>query len=665
MLPWSIQYKDHVFPLTTAEEILTAHDIIRGDIRAMPYAEIASRLDNLVLLMAADKNLENPARPIMSEEDLIHIDRLPYVELGAHTVSHSKLTSLTSEIKNFEIRQSKIVLESILGRRVGLFSYPYGDSSAFDKECIDICKSAGFDTALANVQDSVNENSDLFALPRLLVRDWNKEEFANWLRDNDKSSYERSAVASRNERLKKIAQPSKPSVQPSTKRNNNILHINTHPAGGGAARSTELLTTWQRKKGMNTSTLASENNEKVPFVHIFDSKRQRHLIAQCTEQGLQYYDFHGSHELTDRPEVLEADLVHFQNLHGDYFNPFSLIPLSYKKPTVWTLRDMQAITGHCAHSMECGKWEYGCGECPDLAVYPGIKVDNTKGIWRDKSYIYDNSLLNIVCPSFWLGDKVSKSVLKNQPLTVIYNGVDTEVFYPRNRDQVRQALGISEDTYVFGVVAHCGMSNTWKGGIYLKEAIPAIRSALGEKCLFISVGNNEINTPTMGNDGILYIPSIEKQVDMAGMYSAFDCFLYTTIADTAPLVVIESIACGVPVVSFATGGVPEIARHGYEGLIVPYKDTHALVQAAIELVRSPDKQSNFKRSCRERGERIFSITRAVEEYTALYEAVISKHALRKEKFAAINLNDIPEIVRVPALLSSLRSAGVPVRSGHV
>jgi peptidoglycan/xylan/chitin deacetylase (PgdA/CDA1 family) len=101
------------------------------------------------------------------------------IEIGAHTVSHSMLSALSPSVQHDEIRQSRADLEEILGTPVRSFAYPFGTLSDYTRETVSIVKQLGFDCACSNFKDVVQPGADLFQLPRLIVRDWKPEEFAN------------------------------------------------------------------------------------------------------------------------------------------------------------------------------------------------------------------------------------------------------------------------------------------------------------------------------------------------------------------------------------------------------------------------------------------------------------------------------------------------------
>ena len=101
------------------------------------------------------------------------------IEIGAHTVSHSMLSALPVSLQRDEIKQSKADLEEILGHPVRSFAYPFGTLSDYTRETVRLVKQLDFDCACSNFKEVVQPGADLFQLPRLIVRDWKAEEFAN------------------------------------------------------------------------------------------------------------------------------------------------------------------------------------------------------------------------------------------------------------------------------------------------------------------------------------------------------------------------------------------------------------------------------------------------------------------------------------------------------
>ncbi len=250
-----------------------------------------------------------------------------------------------------------------------------------------------------------------------------------------------------------------------------ITHINTHDIAGGAAKVAWRLAEAQRNAGLDSKMLVGIATDRR-WSSAFPPEADRSLQTYCRQQGQLFYEYQGSHRLIKNPQVQSADILHLHNLHGDYFNPFSISVLSHLKPVVWTLHDMQSITGHCAHSFDCTKWQEGCVQCPYLDIEPALKIDTASQLLADKKLIYDNSYLRIVTPSRWLKNKVEKSILKSHPVELIYNGVNTDIFRPYDKKQARKKWGIPENVLVIGAVGLGGtLTYHWNGGQYTQQAL--------------------------------------------------------------------------------------------------------------------------------------------------------------------------------------------------
>src|SRR5215510_6516066 len=127
-------------------------------------------------------------------------------------------------------------------------------------------------------------------------------------------------------------------------------------------------------------------------------------------RGVEDFHFPGTRSLLQMTPRM-PDIVHLHNLHGGYFDLRVLPWLSRQLPVVVTLHDAWLLTGHCAHSFDCERWKSGCGQCPDLDIYPAIARDGTAHNWRRKREIYRNSRLYVGTPSRWLMQRVEQSIM--------------------------------------------------------------------------------------------------------------------------------------------------------------------------------------------------------------------------------------------------------------
>ena len=441
-----------------------------------------------------------------------------------------------------------------------------------------------------------------------------------------------------------------------------IIHINTHDEAGGAAAVAKRLVHEQARAKHRSCMLVGHKNSAEDFSVSFSIEPDRSIQSQCEKEGSLYYEFQGSYKFVDHPLIRSCDLIHFHNLHGGYFNPFSISVLSHLHPVVWTLHDMQAITGHCAHSFDCQKWQRGCGDCRYLNVEPAISMDTSAQLWQDKKLIYDHSYLWIVTPSQWLKNKVEKSILKNHPVELIYNGVDTTIFQPLDKAAVRKKYGLPEDLLIVGAVAHGGaLSNQWKGGTYTEKILKELRRKYPD-LVFLNIGGSS----QTDDRKILNIPHINDENELAQVYSLLDIFLYTPLADNCPLVVLEALACGIPIVTFDVGGIPEIVRNKVEGFVSPCKDINGMVQS-LELLSSDNNlRDQFSRNARVRATTKFDQTIMHQKYMNLYLRCIMDHPSKSKTIKPFSLFEIPAIIKTPAFLKAeAAKTKLPNRKGDL
>jgi len=429
----------------------------------------------------------------------------------------------------------------------------------------------------------------------------------------------------------------------------NILYINTVPSGGGAAAVMQRLNHIMCMRGILTHILTRQSGSG----HLDDAlKISSHggLLSWCRWRGQQDYYIQKSHDLRKHVFFQQADILHLHNLHGDYFNLWSLPLLSAFKPTVWTLHDMHPLTGHCAHSLGCQRWlpETGCGECPSLSAYPRLWRDTTRQLWQDKHAIYAHSSLYLVTPSVWLQRLAEKSLLKEQPLVCIPNGADTSIYRPQDQREARRLLGLPQDALLVGGCADGGLANPWKGGRYVQETVLELKKYF-PSLQFLNIGVKSTPEELQNADWVHHIPYVHEPAQLARLYAALDLLLYPTLADNHPLVCIESLCCGTPIVGFATGGVPEIVRDGLDGLLVPTREGTALIKAATTLLQDADLRKKMGKEAAASAAQRFNLTLFAQRYEKAYEEALRMP--RSVEKSRLPLDKIPAIVKSPTFIA--------------
>jgi glycosyltransferase involved in cell wall biosynthesis len=214
--------------------------------------------------------------------------------------------------------------------------------------------------------------------------------------------------------------------------------------------------------------------------------------------------------------------------------------------------------------------------------------------------------------------------LKHLDYRVIYNGVDTTLFAP-TRD--------SEDDSE--LVLFAGQLNDRKGLATLFDAIPAVmlqRPTMRLRC--VGANQKKPGFPAPAERYISMIPSpLRSRVDFAGEiphdrmpeeFRRAGLCVFPSRFEGHPIVVLEAMACGAPVIFMKDGVGPEVITHGIDGLLCDTRDPASLTSAISEALSSPDLRRNLGARARQKVEAKFSLDKAASENVKMYEDVLKR-----------------------------------------
>jgi glycosyltransferase involved in cell wall biosynthesis len=313
-------------------------------------------------------------------------------------------------------------------------------------------------------------------------------------------------------------------------------------------------------------------------------------------------------------------LVHLHNPHPDYFNLFALPELNRRFELVWTLHDEYSYTGHCCYTMGCYGWTSDCSPCPHVKRYVELESDRAAEHLRLKRKIYSKSKPTLVCVSQWLADRVSRSILRDQDIRVIYNGIDTELFAPIDRGEARRRLGLPPETTLCGFSAHGGIHNPWKGGEVALELARHLRPLDG---FLVSVGGDR--KYRKGN--IIELGYVANPEMMAAVYNATDLWIHPAKAESFGLVVAEAMACEIPVIASNVCAIPELVVHEETGLLVNERDVGSYLKEIQKVLRAPGLRQQMGSAARKRVLSQFSDNQMIAAYMKLYDELLEKRFL--------------------------------------
>ncbi len=433
-------------------------------------------------------------------------------------------------------------------------------------------------------------------------------------------------------------------TQTDTGRRLRVIQVTKVAQGGGAERVATMLHEGLRRRGHRSWMATARNSGDDPSILVIPSPRRdsaasrglrrvaramgpkddagllkgriqstlraaaapRQWLGQAL--GREMFDFPGTAAIPDLPPE-RPDIVHCHNLHGGYFDLRQLAPMSHRLPVVLTLHDEWTFTGHCAYGLGCERWRTGCGSCPDLTIYPAIRRDGTRANWRAKEAIYSRSRLYVSTPSQWLMDRAQVSSLASGTVDrkVIPNGVDRSAFRPGDRLEARARLELPPQPFILLFTANRARRSPFKDWATVSEAaIRAASMATSRPVLCIALGDDGPTTQ-FENGELRFAPYRTDLTDVAAFYQAADVYLHAAKAENLPTTILEALACGLPIIATAVGGIPEEVRslagspgawmgaaYGRDqatGVLVAAGDARGMAAAAAALLLDDDTRA--------------------------------------------------------------------------
>ena len=307
----------------------------------------------------------------------------------------------------------------------------------------------------------------------------------------------------------------------------------------------------------------------------------------------------------------KPNIVHLHNLHGHNVNLSMFLGYFRVHPEIklfWTFHDCWAFTAYCSYftMVKCEQWKTHCSHCPQRWNSSWF-FDNSNRLFERKRKAFLGLNLTIITPSEWLAGLVKQSFLKDYPIKVINNGIDLNVFKPTKSDfRERQCIPV-EKKILLCVAA--GWDKR-KGFDVLIELAKRLDKS---KYQFVIVGTDD-KTDKKLPPNVISIHRTNNQIELAEIYTAADLFVNPTREENYPTVNMESIACGTPVLTFKTGGSPEMLTDK-TGMVVDCDNIDAMQNAIEEIC---EKNLFSRNDCIEHAKE-FDANKRFQEYIELYK----------------------------------------------
>lgn len=302
---------------------------------------------------------------------------------------------------------------------------------------------------------------------------------------------------------------------------------------------------------------------------------------------------------------LEPSIVQLHWLAGGLLRPTALKALP-EVPVVWRLADMWPFSGTSHYTSD------------PAPVGFAARLDDWARRRKRRAFtpIPD---LTLVAPSRWLADQAARSdVFAGRPVEVIRTGIDVDVFRPLDRAAARAELGIDPGAAVVAFGASGGGTNPRKGRDLLLEALEGATD-LPAGSVLLTFGKRD-PAHVFGDHKALQLGHIDDPAELRVAYAAADVFVAPSRQENLANTVLESLACGTPVVAFDIGGMREAIDHASTGWLARPLDVRDLA-AGIRwaLAAGPP----IRESCRRTALARFDGRVQAGEWRSLYERLHS------------------------------------------
>ena len=407
-----------------------------------------------------------------------------------------------------------------------------------------------------------------------------------------------------------------------------IVQINTICGVGSTGRIAADLYRLAEEKGEKSAFVYGRGTHPEDLKQVYKTGSTVdfgcHVLRNFFMDGSGFGSAEPTRKMLRWLEEWKPDLIHLHNIHGFYLQIELLFAFIRENriPVVWTLHDCWPLTGHCAHFdyVGCDKWKEGCYQCVQHRTgYPyALFCDNSRANYiRKRDAFCQAEKMTIVTPSKWLGKIVEQSFLKSYPVKVIPNGIDLTRF--SYKPDTPYAVDFVQQNHLTGKKIILGVSNGWiqrKGFAYFEE----LAQRLEDSWRIILVGVNarqrkELCRHYRGK--IIPVERTQNIEQLAALYSLADLFVNPTLEDTFPTTNLEALACSTPVITFRTGGSPEMLDESC-GRVVTRGDSRELEETIRNTMEEVD---SMRPHCREKALQYDRFTQ-YEKYISLYHEMM-------------------------------------------
>ena len=403
-----------------------------------------------------------------------------------------------------------------------------------------------------------------------------------------------------------------------------LLYLNTTYAGGGAEKVTRQIYHGMQARGHDVYEIVCYNRKgavedprvmvlyRTPFQKVWQRLQTHNRNNESITIPYAIY------KIRQFIKKYKIEIVHLNNPHDSFLGMKDIRTISRMCPTVWTLHDLWALTGHCAFPVGCEeRWKTGCQKCECLNNYPRLRRDVSAALYEKKKQYFTGNKIAFTVPSQWMMEQVKLSYLRDESCSVIVNSLDTAQWYPFEKEDLRQQYGITTSKIVLAFVA-ADVSVPQKGMKLLDEVLKRLDP---EKYVLLIAGKcgEELENLTKAYETI-YFGYISDQRKMNEFYAMADVLVNPSTYETFGLVNIEAMASGTPVVAYDVCAMREIIGSD-AGWCLAEKTATIMKEKLVDLEMNKKELQEKSQICRQRVIEYFEENKMLDAYENLYKAM--------------------------------------------
>ena len=372
----------------------------------------------------------------------------------------------------------------------------------------------------------------------------------------------------------------------------NILHLATNDFGGAGKASLRIHSALQ-DEGVNSTLLVK--NKGSSNSRTFSVKRNTCLnflnkLWAVALRRLKYSNKYSMYSM-DKSAVnivksivdlnLSPDVVVLHWISGFVtINDITQIKKKFNCEIFWYAMDMSPFTGGCHFSWGCDEYKNSCQKCPAVKNILYKNIPNEFFLNKRQALIDAN--VSIIAPNKWVRKQVVQSALQFNKIELCYLPLSKLTFVPREK-------GASKEFRIFFGAQN--ISDVRKGAEYFIKAMEELKEILEKKGphiftpIIVLPGLVESEIDALLPFDVKRVPYASTEEKLSRMYQSSDVFICTSIEDSGPMMVCESLMSGVPVIGFKMGICPELITDGYNGYVIELKNSKKLANTIYQYSR--------------------------------------------------------------------------------